>query len=292
MGIHYLSPSFPPFLQQQVTQSNSQTTPTFTHSQSLLEDQRVIPLTSFPSMLAVLSSHIGGFNVVEERPEASSHGYKQRAIHTILPQVVSDFATPVIEKNVTESLEAAVLARSSSQPKSTYEAATSFSEFELIKVIIEKMEKNKSYDKSDYKKELYDTLVNSYQTDTYLFDTYSEVFTLKRSRDDIDKDQDPSARSDRGTKRRKSSKEAESSRDSRSKEKKSSSTSKDASHSQHKPSGKSDHAEKPSHTVDDLRVQQHQEFDTGNNDEQPTNKEVSKADWFKKPKRHPTLDPD
>ncbi|GKC54722.1 hypothetical protein Tco_1077467 [Tanacetum coccineum] len=39
----------------------------------------------------------------------------------ILPQAVSDFATPVIEKNVTESIEAAVLARSSSQPKSTYE---------------------------------------------------------------------------------------------------------------------------------------------------------------------------
>ncbi|GJX68953.1 hypothetical protein Tco_0304680 [Tanacetum coccineum] len=45
----------------------------------------------------------------------------------ILPQAVSDFATLVIEKNITESLEAAVLARSSSQPKSTYEAAASLS---------------------------------------------------------------------------------------------------------------------------------------------------------------------
>ncbi|GKF19647.1 hypothetical protein Tco_0068285 [Tanacetum coccineum] len=34
----------------------------------------------------------------------------------ILPQAVSDFATPVIEKNVAESLEAVVLTRSSSQP--------------------------------------------------------------------------------------------------------------------------------------------------------------------------------
>ncbi|GJY57455.1 hypothetical protein Tco_0456570, partial [Tanacetum coccineum] len=56
---------------------------------------------------------------------------------------------------------------------------------------------------------------------------------------------------------------------------------KDASHSQHKPSGKSAHAEEPSHTVDDSREQQNQEFDTGNNDEQPADKEVSKADWFK-----------
>nr|GEW47047.1 hypothetical protein [Tanacetum cinerariifolium] len=50
--------------------------------------------------------------------------------------------------------------------------------------------------------------------------------------------------------------------------------------------------EEPSHTVDDLGVQQHQEFDTSNNDEQPAEKEVSKADWFKKPEQLPTPDPD
>ncbi|GKD83213.1 hypothetical protein Tco_1350052 [Tanacetum coccineum] len=33
-------------------------------------------------------------------------------------------------------------------------------------------------------------------------------------------------------------------------------------------------------------------FDTGNNDEQPADKEVSKVDWFKKNKRPPTPDPD
>ncbi|GJZ78918.1 hypothetical protein Tco_0643755 [Tanacetum coccineum] len=82
----------------------------------------------------------------------------------------------------------------------------------------------------------------------------------------------------------------ESSRDSRSKEKKSSSISKDASHSQHKPSGMYAHVEEPSHTVDDSGVQQNQEFDTGNNDEQPAVKEVSKADWFKKPATTKRLD--
>ncbi|GJT65376.1 hypothetical protein Tco_1016856 [Tanacetum coccineum] len=137
------------------------------------------------------------------------------SLYTILPQAVSDFATPVIEKNVTESLEAAVLARSSSQPKSIYEAAASLYEFELTKILIDKMEKNKSYDKADYKREIYDALVKSYQTNKDLFDTYGEVFTLNRSRDDKDKDQDPSAGSDRWKKRRKSSKEAESSKDSR-----------------------------------------------------------------------------
>ncbi|GJS63095.1 hypothetical protein Tco_0677659, partial [Tanacetum coccineum] len=92
---------------------------------------------------------------------------------------------------------------------STYEAAASLSEFELTKILINKIEKNKSYDKADYKRELYDALVKSYQTDKDLFDSYGEVFTLKRSRDDRDKNQDPLVGSDRGTKRRKSSKEAE-----------------------------------------------------------------------------------
>ncbi|GKC99345.1 hypothetical protein Tco_1169620 [Tanacetum coccineum] len=171
--------------------------------------------------------------------------------------LVDSFSNPVIERNVIESLEAAILARSSSQPKSTYEAAASLSE-------------------ADYKKELYDALLKSYNTDKDLFNTYGEVFTLKRSRDDKDKDQDPSAGSDRGTKRRKSSKEAETQKDPRSKEGMSSSSSKDTSRSHHKSSGKSAHAEEPSHTVDDSGVQKNQEFDTGNNDEQPKDEAAPK----------------
>nr|GEU43030.1 hypothetical protein [Tanacetum cinerariifolium] len=76
---------------------------------------------------------------------------------------------------------------------------------------------------------------------------------------------------------RKSCKEAEPSKDSRSKEKKSSSTSKDASKSQHV-FRQICLAEEPSHTIEDLGVQQDQEFDTGNNDEHPVDKEVTKAD--------------
>ncbi|GJV54379.1 hypothetical protein Tco_1450120 [Tanacetum coccineum] len=206
----------------------------------------------------------------------------------ILPQAISDVATPIIEKNVTESVEAAVLTRSSSQPTSTFEAAASLSEFELTKILIDKMVKNKSYDKADYKNKLYDALVESYNTGKDLFDSYGEVFSLKRSRDERDKDRDPSAGSDRGMKRRKSNKDAESSRDSRSKEKNSSSTSKDASQSQHKSSGKSAHAEEPSHIVEDSSMQQDQESATGDNDEQPTNKEtwISQAARAEEP---PTL---
>ncbi|GKA09925.1 hypothetical protein Tco_0689358 [Tanacetum coccineum] len=196
----------------------------------------------------------------------------------ILPQAISDVTTPVIEKNVNESLEAIVLIRSSSQPQSSYEAGATLSEFELTKILIDKIKRNKSYDIADHKRELYDALVKSYQINKDLFDSYGEVFSLKRSRDNKDKDQDPSVGSYQRSKRRKTSKEAESSRDSRSKEKKSSSTSKDASQSQHKSSGKSAHAEKPSHTIEDSGMQQDQEFVTGDNEEQPADKEVTKPD--------------
>ncbi|GKB56231.1 hypothetical protein Tco_0912417 [Tanacetum coccineum] len=57
-------------------------------------------------------------------------------------------------------------------------------------------------------------------------------------------------------------------------------------------SDKSTHVEEPSHTVEDSSMQQDQEFITGDNDEQFTDKEVTKANWFKKPERPPTPDPD
>ncbi|GJW76119.1 hypothetical protein Tco_0137801 [Tanacetum coccineum] len=52
------------------------------------------------------------------------------------------------------------------------------------------------------------------------------------------------------------------------------------------------HAEEPSHIVEDSGMKQDQKFVTGNSDDQPTDKEVTKADWFKKPERPLTPDPD
>nr|GEY30762.1 hypothetical protein [Tanacetum cinerariifolium] len=54
--------------------------------------------------------------------------------------------------------------RSSSQPQSSYEASATLSVFELTKILIDKMEKNKSFDVADYKRELYNALVKSYNT--------------------------------------------------------------------------------------------------------------------------------
>ncbi|GJR83633.1 hypothetical protein Tco_0154418 [Tanacetum coccineum] len=187
----------------------------------------------------------------------------------ILPQAALEFATPF-----------------------TYEVAALLFEFKLIKILMDKIKEHKSYLKADYKRELYDALVKSYKTEKDLFDTYGEVLSLKRGRDDKDKDQDLSVGSDRGTKRRKSSKDAESYRDPKSKESKSTSSSKGTSHSQHKSSGKPAHVEEQSHTVDDSGVHQNQEFNTGNTDEQPDDEAASKSDGYKKLEKPTILDPD
>ncbi|GJZ07259.1 hypothetical protein Tco_0541052 [Tanacetum coccineum] len=50
-------------------------------------------------------------------------------------------------------------------------------------------------------------------------------------------------------------------------------------------------AQGANHTVDDSGVQQNQEFDMGNNDEQPDDEAASKVDWYKKLKQHSTSDP-
>ncbi|GKB88872.1 hypothetical protein Tco_0961144, partial [Tanacetum coccineum] len=148
----------------------------------------------------------------------------------ILPKEVSNFAPPVIQSMVTKSLEHAVLAKESSQPKSTYEAASSLIEFELKKILIDKMD---------------------------------EMYSLKKSQKDKDKYEVPSAGSDRGLKKRKTSKDAEPTK------------------------------EEPEFEVIDSNMPQDQDESPGNDDEEPKGKVESKRDWFTKPKRpqEPT-DPD
>ncbi|GJZ61248.1 hypothetical protein Tco_0617385 [Tanacetum coccineum] len=133
---------------------------------------------------------------------------------------------PQIKKYVTESLGAEVLVRSTNQPQTSYAVAASLLEFKLNKILIDKMETNKMINRSDIQNNLYNVLVEAYNSDKDIFSSYGDVVTLKRGQDDQDKDEDRSTGSDRGTKRRKSSKDAEPSKGSKSKESKSSSSSK------------------------------------------------------------------
>nr|GEZ67882.1 hypothetical protein [Tanacetum cinerariifolium] len=85
-------------------------------------------------------------------------------------------------------------------------------------ILLDKMERSKSYKTAPEHKELNEGLVKSYNLDKDLFPSYGNVYSLKRDRDDKDKDEDPSAGSDRGLKKRKTSKDAEPSNRLKSKE--------------------------------------------------------------------------
>ncbi|GKA15164.1 hypothetical protein Tco_0694911 [Tanacetum coccineum] len=73
------------------------------------------------------------------------------AVYSTMKTIIKDQAKaqvskimPKIEKYVTESLGAEVLVRSTNQPQTAYAVAASLSEFELKKILIDKMDTNKS----------------------------------------------------------------------------------------------------------------------------------------------------
>nr|GEW41268.1 hypothetical protein [Tanacetum cinerariifolium] len=118
---------------------------------------------------------------------------------------------PKIEQTVNEKLEAEVLTWLSNSSKTSYVVAADLFEMELKKILIEKMEGNKSIHRFNKQRNLYKALVKAYKSDKIILDIYGDTVTLKtRSDDDADKDKEPFAGSDRGSKRRREGKEPES----------------------------------------------------------------------------------
>ncbi|GJR86459.1 hypothetical protein Tco_0210470 [Tanacetum coccineum] len=138
---------------------------------------------------------------------------------------------PRIKKSVNEQLEAEVLICPSNEAKTSHVIAANLSELELKKILIEKMEDNRS--------------INRLNT-----------VTLKRRRDDEDEDEEPSAGSNRGSKRRRAGKEPESTSAPKEKTSKSTGKSKEGSKSHQKSTGKSAQAEEPIHAGEDLEEPQ------------------------------------
>nr|GEW55713.1 hypothetical protein [Tanacetum cinerariifolium] len=92
----------------------------------------------------------------------------------------------------------------------SFAIAADLSELELKKILIKKIESNKSIHRSDEQKNLYKALVDAYECYKLILDTYGDTVTLKRRPDDKDKDEEPFAGSNRGSKRRREGKEPES----------------------------------------------------------------------------------
>ncbi|GKE10837.1 hypothetical protein Tco_1414388 [Tanacetum coccineum] len=133
---------------------------------------------------------------------------------------------------------------------------------------------------------LYHALMESILEDKDAIDKRVADKLKKRKPDDADKDEDPLAGPGQGLKRKKTSKDAEPS-----KKVKSTDTSKGTNKSQPKTTGKSAQAEEAVFEAGDTQMPQNQGEDMGKTDEPPSVK-ANPNDWFKKPKRPPTPDPE
>nr|GFA70050.1 hypothetical protein [Tanacetum cinerariifolium] len=170
---------------------------------------------------------------------------------------------PKIEQTVNEQLEAEVLTQSSNSSKTSYAVATDLSEMELKKILIKKMKGNKSIHRSNEQRNVYKALVKSYESDKIILDTYRDTVTLKRRRDDdADKDEKPSAGSDRGSKRRREGKEPKSASAQKEKATRSTGKSTQGFKSRQTSASESATAEEPMQTTHEMEEPSHLEFET------------------------------
>ncbi|GJW12812.1 hypothetical protein Tco_1578639, partial [Tanacetum coccineum] len=92
------------------------------------------------------------------------------------------------------------------KPKTSHAVAANLSELELKKILIDKMEANNSINRSDIQRQLYKALVDAYEADKILLDTYARFGppppNQKRPRDSADVIEEPSAWNRRGQRRR------------------------------------------------------------------------------------------
>nr|GFA46402.1 hypothetical protein [Tanacetum cinerariifolium] len=189
---------------------------------------------------------------IQEEEEAYEL-YRDEQVTRILPR---------IEEFVNAQLEAKVLTRSSHSSRTSYAVAADLSEMELKKILIDKMEGNKSIQRSDEQRNLYKALVKAYDADKTILDTYGESTILKRRREDDDQE-GPSTRSDRG--------------------------STIGSQSRQLSASESAFAEEPMQTTCQMEEPSHQVFETGAED-QPIVQTSQHPEWFSQPRRPPTPD--
>nr|GFB42455.1 hypothetical protein [Tanacetum cinerariifolium] len=160
---------------------------------------------------------------------------------------------------------------------------------ELKKIFIEKIEGNMSIQCSDEQRDLYKALVDANESDKIILNTYGEFVTLKRRRDDDeDKDEEPSAGPDRGSKRRREGKEPESVSTPSKTATKSAVRSTAGSRSRQATATESAFAEELVQTTSQMEEPSHLEFETSV-DDQPIVQSSKHPEWFSQPQKPPSL---
>nr|GEU85915.1 hypothetical protein [Tanacetum cinerariifolium] len=208
-------------------------------------------LFQFDQRVSALETKVSDFNQTSQFVEAVSlilgivDNYFACKLKEEVKAQVSKIM-PQIKDYVTESLRAEVL--------TSYAVAALLLEYELKKILIDKMETNKLIKRSDIQKSLYNALIESYNTDKDILSTYGDIVTLKRRRNGQDKDEDPCTGSDRGI------------------------------------NSKSIQIEEPEFKATDAKMYQDQGIKTGHIVDQPNNEAAPNHDWFQKPNKPLTPD--
>nr|GEV26890.1 retrovirus-related Pol polyprotein from transposon TNT 1-94 [Tanacetum cinerariifolium] len=195
-------------------------------------------------------------------------------------------------KTIDENMQKIIKEQVKEQVKTSYVVAADLSEGELKKIVIEKIEGNKSIQRSDKQRNLYKAFVEAYESNKIILDTYREIVTLKRRRDDeADKDEEPSAGPDRGSKRRREGKEPESASAPNEKATRSAGKSTQWTKSRQASTSESAIAKEHMKTTFQMEEPSHLEFDTGA-EEQPIVQSSQHPEWFSQQQKPPNLDRD
>ncbi|GJS25212.1 hypothetical protein Tco_0453844 [Tanacetum coccineum] len=262
-------------------------TPPTVPSSSLQDLPNFGSLFGFDHRLKALENNFSEFNQTNQYDAAVSSipgivdVYLANKMHEAVKTVVQLQSEKLRDEAQAENADflnklTKVLTRSSNESKTSHAIAANLSELELKKIPIDKIESNKSIYISYEQRNLYKALVDAYESDKLKLDTYRDTVSFKRHRDDEDKDEEPSARSNQGSKRRRAGKEPESTSALKEKTSKITRKSTEGSKSHHK----SAQVEEPMHTAKDLEEPAHQEFKIGVTADQSNEETFQHPNWF------------
>nr|GEW05956.1 hypothetical protein [Tanacetum cinerariifolium] len=170
-------------------QQTSVPTPEIVPSSSLQDLPNFGSLFRFDHRLKTLENNFSEFKQTNQFVEAVSS----------IPGIVYSYlANKMNEPTINEQLKAEVMTCPSNESKTSHAVAANLSELELKKILIDKIESNKSIHLSNEQKNFYKALVEAYEIDKLILDTYRDTVTFKRRQDDEDKDEEPCIGSNQG----------------------------------------------------------------------------------------------
>nr|GEX27981.1 retrovirus-related Pol polyprotein from transposon TNT 1-94 [Tanacetum cinerariifolium] len=221
------APTLPPLTIPTISQEPQAPTPPTTALSTFMQDlSNFSSLFAFDNRLKTLEANF--FEFVQTNQFAGAVSFILEIVERYMDQRMNEAIKVVVRiqsnrlrdeaqaeneeflNNHDENIQKIINEQVKEQVKTSYVVADDLLEMELNKILIEKMESNKSIQRSDEQRNLYKALVDAYESDKIILDTYEDTVMLKRRRDGADKDDEPSTGSNRGSKRRREGKEPKS----------------------------------------------------------------------------------